>query len=81
MNIKILFVVAYALLMLGLSVQPSPACRSESAYINQYGREPYEPVQCNCPCWRYKHAADRNQCTECLHYRDPRDMDERSETF
>ncbi len=35
-----------------------------------YDHKEYHLVQCNCPCWKYKSIANRNQCLKCRHYHD-----------
>lgn len=34
----------------------------------------YHPVQCNCPCWKYRQSSDRCQCVKCGHYHDQRSI-------
>jgi len=54
-------------------MQAELGCIDNSRHLAAWGDpKDYHLVACTCPCARYQRLADRGQCTECHHFRDPR---------
>ena len=68
--------IVFSLIFLSLSAHADRSCMDNSQHGDTswgYDYKKYDYVDdCTCPCWRYGHSSNRNQCERCGHFNVPR---------
>ncbi len=69
--IPVWIIASIILINCALHINASPGCLDNSKHLTErFDNKSYQPVSCNCPCWKYKTSDNRGECSRCGHAHD-----------